>query len=83
MFMAIQIPFKIPSQTPAGQYLLRIDGLWPARNDVAYESLAQHYPGCAQIEVESSFRGSLPSGGVKIPESLAYGQPGTDLEPFS
>ncbi|CAI6340687.1 unnamed protein product [Periconia digitata] len=69
-------PFKIPKQTPAGQYLMRIDLMWPGTKE-AEQNDAQMYPGCAQIEVESEYTGSLPEGGVKIPEDLATGKPGT------
>ncbi|KAF1973817.1 hypothetical protein BU23DRAFT_567922 [Bimuria novae-zelandiae CBS 107.79] len=69
-------PFKIPKQTPAGQYLLRIDLMWPGTREWG-DGLAQLYPGCVQIEVESVVKGSLPKGGVKIPEILARGKPGT------
>jgi hypothetical protein len=49
--------------------------MWPATREYQ-RSLAQLYPGCAQIEVESAIKGSLPKGGVKIPEILAHGKPG-------
>jgi hypothetical protein len=36
----------------------------------------QVYPGCAQIEVQSDYTGSLPEGGVQIPEALFTKSPG-------
>lgn len=62
---------RLPKQVPAGQYLLRVDQIWPGDDNRE----AQHYPACAQIEVESDFVGKLPAG-VKIPEGLSRDMPG-------
>jgi len=64
------MPFKIPEQTPAGAYLLRVDMVYNY-----YWSPAQLYPSCAQILVESAATGALPKG-VKIPEVLFPDMPG-------
>lgn len=64
---------KLPPQTPAGQYLLRIDQIWPGAGSSAPP---QQYPACAHIEVEpNSHSNPLPKG-VKIPESLCSDCPG-------
>ncbi|KAI0443598.1 glycoside hydrolase [Xylaria telfairii] len=73
-----QFEFTIPRQTPSGQYLLRIDMIWPGTvmkqyNDTLY---TQIYPSCAQIRVESDVvGGSLPKG-IRIPEDLSPTSPG-------
>ena len=54
---------------------MRIDLMWPAIREY-HDHIAQMYPGCAQLEVESEYEGSLPKPGVKIPEVLEIGQPG-------
>jgi hypothetical protein len=54
---------------------MRIDLMWPGTKTYQDDD-AQLYPGCAQIEVQSEYTGSLPKGGVKIPEALAKGKPG-------
>ncbi|KAI1429620.1 glycoside hydrolase [Xylaria sp. FL1777] len=70
--------FNIPPQTPPGEYLLRIDMIWPGTvmqqyNDTLY---AQMYPSCAQIRVESdAFNNTLPKG-IRIPEDLSPSSPG-------
>ena len=71
------MPFVIPTQTPAGQYLLRVDMIYNYGKTVA-----QLYPSCAQIQVESSATGELPKG-VKIPETLYPEMPGEAHEPPS
>jgi hypothetical protein len=65
------MPFKIPEQTPAGAYLLRVDLVFNYWN-----SPAQLYPACAQIVVESSAFGALPKTGIKFPEAFDPGMPG-------
>ena len=62
----------MPKQVPAGQYLVRVDQIWPGDDN----NEPQHYPGCAHIEVENDFVGQLPAG-VKIPEILSKSSPGT------
>ncbi|KAF2121249.1 glycosyl hydrolase family 61-domain-containing protein [Lophiotrema nucula] len=64
--------FKIPAQVPAGQYLMRMDILWPGYYyDPPYSNLsnvtAQHYPSCGQLNIISDSKTPLPQG-VKIPE---------------
>jgi hypothetical protein len=75
--------FKIPKQTPAGQYLLRIDLIWPGllynlRGQIVTDGEAQLYPSCAQIEVESEIEGSLPQG-IHIPEDVRKKSPGMQM----
>ncbi|KAI1284704.1 glycoside hydrolase [Xylaria sp. FL0933] len=70
--------FKIPLQTPPGQYLLRIDMIWPGTvinqsNDTLY---AQLYPSCAQIQVESDASTNTLPKGINIPEGLSPSSPG-------
>ncbi|KAI1848649.1 hypothetical protein JX266_005508 [Neoarthrinium moseri] len=71
--------FKIPAQTPAGQYLLRMDeintGLEEHNEAFNSSSPAQLYPSCAQIQVESDYSGDLPRG-IPIPESFSHTSPG-------
>ncbi|KAI8947023.1 glycoside hydrolase [Xylaria longipes] len=70
--------FTIPPQTPAGQYLLRIDMIWPGTvmKQQNYTLYTQMYPSCAQIQVESDAIGdSLPKG-IRIPEDLSPTSPG-------
>ena len=66
----LQIVFKIPEQTPAGQYLMRMDLPWSGMINQYInhgDVLTQLYPSCAQLNIKSSATGSLPKG-VKIPE---------------
>ncbi|KAK9771610.1 putative Glycoside hydrolase [Seiridium cardinale] len=71
--------FKVPAQTPAGQYLLRIDeintGLEEHNDGFNSTAPAQIYPSCAQIQVESDYSGELPAG-INIPEDLSHTSPG-------
>jgi hypothetical protein len=50
---------KLPKQTPAGQYLIRFDTIWPGtlQDSGAVNNYAQIYASCAQIEVESEYTG--------------------------
>ncbi|KAF2791623.1 lytic polysaccharide monooxygenase [Melanomma pulvis-pyrius CBS 109.77] len=68
--------FNIPRQTPAGQYLMRVDIVW---SDFYYEGVrhnsSQLYPSCVQIEVEGDSTTVLPKG-VHIPEIFAPDAPG-------
>lgn len=78
-----QLTFKIPEQTPAGQYLMRMDVPWSGMiNPYIHhgEALTQLYPSCAQINVRSKATGQLPKG-VKIPEIFSPDVPG-GLAPF-
>lgn len=63
--------FKIPEQTPAGAYLLRVDMVYNYADHVA-----QVYPSCAHIMVESGVMGALPKTGVKFPEAYYPDMPG-------
>ena len=66
------MPFQIPKQTPAGQYLLRVDFVYNH-----WIGTAQLYPSCAHVEVESAASGALPKG-VKFPEVYDPAMPGKD-----
>jgi len=68
-----QIEATLPKQTPAGKYLLRVDQVYPGVQD----SVAQIYPACAHIEVESDVNGELPKG-IQIEEALSDYAPGMD-----
>lgn len=70
--------FRIPAQTPAGEYLLRVDIVWAdGWNEwrTAPFDQAQMYPSCVQLRVESESRAVLPEG-VRIPEIFQWEQPG-------
>lgn len=70
--------FRIPSQTPAGQYLMRMDLMWPTTFQYQADG-AQMYPTCAQLNIvnESGNSSSSWPKGVKIPEVFKSGMPGT------
>ncbi|KAI9159064.1 putative endo-beta-1,4-glucanase D [Paramyrothecium foliicola] len=75
--------FKLPKQTPTGQYLLRVDLIWPGLlwikdGKVITDGHAQFYASCAQIEVESDASGSLPCG-IRIPEDVSLKSPGMQV----
>jgi hypothetical protein len=65
------MPFRIPEQTPAGTYLLRVDMVFNY-----WTTPAQLYPACAQIIVESTATGALPATGIKFPEAYDPSMPG-------
>ncbi|KAK3319417.1 glycoside hydrolase [Apodospora peruviana] len=76
------LTFKIPPQTPAGQYLMRMDVVmsgvvteWTKPGDLGI--LAQFYPSCAQLNILSNATTTttLPKG-VAIPEIFAPDRPG-------
>ncbi|KAI0187872.1 glycosyl hydrolase family 61-domain-containing protein [Xylaria flabelliformis] len=73
-----RIIFDIPGQTPAGEYLLRVDLIWAYYKDSQRVAggYTQLYPSCLQVKVESAVEGSLPAGGIKIPENLCRDCPG-------
>jgi hypothetical protein len=80
MTNAKKLTFKIPAQTPAGQYLMRMDVLMAGRNDEYIKigelgSYAQMYPSCAQLNIVSDSQTPFPKG-VKIPEIFAPENPG-------
>ncbi|PVH99558.1 lytic polysaccharide monooxygenase [Periconia macrospinosa] len=70
--------FRIPEQTPPGQYLMRVDIVWSDGwnewRTPPFDS-AQMYPSCVQLAVESESKAVLPKG-VKIPEIFQWEQPG-------
>ncbi|KAM7218615.1 Glycosyl hydrolase family 61 domain containing protein [Rhypophila decipiens] len=81
--------FKIPAQTPPGQYLMRMDAVYIggqyviAGNAITVE--AQLYPSCAQIEViapaengNASSSTAFPKG-IRIPEDIVEGTLGMQL----
>ncbi|KAI3336514.1 glycosyl hydrolase family 61-domain-containing protein [Xylariaceae sp. AK1471] len=70
--------FKIPPQTPSGQYLLRMDLVWPGMIDsyVNFTVIAQMYPTCAQIQVESDAKSNALPKGIRIPEDFTHESPG-------
>jgi len=78
-----RVVFTVPPQTPAGQYLLRLDLLWPGLigpaniggENFPNGSMAQLYPSCAQLNIESDFSGDLPQG-IRIPEDLSFNSSG-------
>ncbi|KAH8593305.1 glycosyl hydrolase family 61-domain-containing protein [Bisporella sp. PMI_857] len=79
-------PFTIPKQTPAGDYLLRIDLPAMGFRDLYYvdgqpvilRTESQLYPSCAQIRVlNDEYQGDLPVG-VKIPEAFEPDEPGME-----
>ncbi|KAF1994663.1 hypothetical protein P154DRAFT_613009 [Amniculicola lignicola CBS 123094] len=72
------LPFKIPTQTPAGQYLMRMDIIWSGMTDnytKIGDSLGQMYPSCAQLNIVSGSKVAFPQG-VKIPEIFSPEAPG-------
>ncbi|KAF2875390.1 glycosyl hydrolase family 61-domain-containing protein [Massariosphaeria phaeospora] len=74
------ITFKIPEQTPPGQYLMRMDLLWSGVQSEYIKigedgSLAQMYPSCAQLNIVSESKAALPNG-VKIPDIFQPLEPG-------
>lgn len=73
--------FTLPKQTPAGQYLLRVDQIWPGVYESGEHGLIQIepqlYPACAQIKVESAIIGKL-SIGIKMPEDLSKTSAGNE-----
>lgn len=70
--------FTIPEETPAGDYLLRMDlvvpGLWEP--PIYTADVPQLYATCAHLSIASEATGSLPEG-VKIPEVFYTTEPGT------
>jgi len=67
--------FKIPKQTPAGQYLLRSDVINTGINYTRPGYEAQLYPSCVQLRVQSAYRGRLPEG-IQIPDNFTHTSPG-------
>jgi hypothetical protein len=73
----LQFVFQIPKETPAGDYLLRMDLIWAGlwEPPIYVSDGAQFYPTCAHLRIESDVEGSLPEG-ILIPEGLTAEQPG-------
>lgn len=74
----IQFVFKVPEQTPSGQYLMRMDIIWAGMTNPYVklgEDLGQMYPTCAQLNIVSKSNTPFPKG-VKIPAIFAPDQPG-------
>ncbi|KAF2205228.1 hypothetical protein GQ43DRAFT_437244 [Delitschia confertaspora ATCC 74209] len=74
------LTFKIPAQTPAGHYLMRMDVIWSGMtneyNPVGEKGiLAEMYPSCAHLNIVSNSTAVFPKG-VKIPEIFAPEAPG-------
>ncbi|KAF2280138.1 uncharacterized protein EI97DRAFT_429896 [Westerdykella ornata] len=74
------LEFKIPPQTPAGKYLMRMDVVWSGLTNQYIKigepgSLAQMYPSCAHLDIQSDSRAPFPAG-VKIPDIFAPEAPG-------
>jgi hypothetical protein len=70
-----RVVYKIPPQTPAGDYLMRMDQIWPGIYPADCWVMAQMYPTCAQIRVESTSSLELP-GGIKLPRDVIHFSPG-------
>lgn len=62
----------VPKQTPAGEYLLRIDVVYHHYSN----EVPQLYPACAQIVVDGDAMEALPEGGVQFPEAYDPKEPG-------
>lgn len=69
--------FQIPKQTPAGQYLMRMDVQWAGKRG---KWTGQMYPSCAQLNIKSDATGALPEG-VKIPDIFSPESPGMQVSP--
>lgn len=65
--------FTLPEETPAGQYLLRVEGI--ALHGASTFEGAQFYISCAQIEVTSTST-ATPAPDVKIPGVYTGHEPG-------
>lgn len=66
---------KIPAETPAGQYLLRVDLIFLGLDYLGAVTGGQLYPSCVQLLVQSPIKGNLPKG-IKIPEDFSNSSPG-------
>ncbi|KAL4800166.1 glycosyl hydrolase family 61-domain-containing protein [Aspergillus venezuelensis] len=71
--------FTLPEDTPAGEYLVRAEGL--AVHGASTFQGAQWYIGCAQIKVSGSGSGS-PSPTVSIPGVYNGREPGVLFNPY-
>ncbi|KFY71598.1 hypothetical protein V499_08187 [Pseudogymnoascus sp. VKM F-103] len=68
-----QYTFKIPSSTPAGEYLLRIEHI--ALHSASTTDGAQFYISCAQLKISGSGSGS-PGPTIKLPGGYSATDPG-------
>ncbi|KFY18012.1 hypothetical protein V491_04885 [Pseudogymnoascus sp. VKM F-3775] len=68
-----QYTFTIPSSTPPGEYLLRIEHI--ALHSASTAGGAQFYISCAQINISGSGSGS-PSPTIKLPGGYSATDPG-------
>lgn len=69
--------FTIPSNIPAGDYLLRAEVI--ALHTASQPGGAQFYMSCYQIKVASSANGQLPAG-TKIPGAYTAADPGVQVD---
>ncbi|EIM81969.1 uncharacterized protein STEHIDRAFT_161323 [Stereum hirsutum FP-91666 SS1] len=67
------VSFPIPSETPSGQYLVRIEHI--AIHSASYYGGAQFYIGCAQVEVTGGGSGT-PGPLVSFPGAYTGYEPG-------
>jgi hypothetical protein len=72
---APKMEFKIPTQTPPGDYLLRMSQVWLRTGDGRDN---QFYPSCAHLRVKSNSTAQLPEG-ILIPEDMSAGSPGAEI----
>ncbi|KAJ7691041.1 glycosyl hydrolase family 61-domain-containing protein [Mycena rosella] len=68
-----EVSFTIPSQTPSGQYLIRIEHI--AVHSASYYGGAQFYIACAQVEVTNGGTGT-PGPLVAFPGAYTGNEPG-------
>ncbi|KAF2684553.1 lytic polysaccharide monooxygenase [Lentithecium fluviatile CBS 122367] len=72
--------FRIPRQTPGGQYLIRVAFVDTGLKGSPYLTQYAHlYPSCFQLSVQNDgTAGALPKG-VKIPEVMSPDSPGMQM----
>jgi hypothetical protein len=78
-----KITFKIPEQTPPGQWLMRTDIILSGATNEYIKvgedgGPAQRYLSCVQLNIVSEFKTAFPKG-VKIPENFDPYAPGMYL----
>ena len=71
--------FKLPEQTPPGEYLLRAEGL--AVHAAHKANCAQFYVSCAQIKVTGNGTG-LPGPTIRYPGGYQWDSPGVLIPEF-
>ncbi|KAF2106161.1 glycosyl hydrolase family 61-domain-containing protein [Lophiotrema nucula] len=72
--------FKIPVQTPPGQYLMRMDVPWIGQVNSYGHVPTQMYPSCAQLSIRSNSTAAFPKG-VKMPDIFMPEAPGMETSP--